>query len=78
MSRSVCRASSKTLPTSPMAPMMNILTLSHGELATFTLTSEMCQLLHSDNCRVGLYCDSTQKVCIQRKAVGAECLADKE
>ncbi|KAF9654016.1 hypothetical protein BDM02DRAFT_3086236 [Thelephora ganbajun] len=38
----------------------------------------MCQLLCSDNCRVGHYCDATQKVCIQQKNIGAQCTADKE
>ena len=32
----------------------------------------------SDNCRVGLYCDTNTTVCIQEKAFGASCNADKE
>ncbi|KAI1785929.1 hypothetical protein LXA43DRAFT_1113047 [Ganoderma leucocontextum] len=30
------------------------------------------------NCKVGLYCDSQQLVCVQTKAVGESCDADKE
>lgn len=78
MSQWVCRAWSKTLLISPTAPMMNILTSSHGKPATSTSVSEMCQHLRSDNCKVNLYCDSTEKVCIQRKDVGTQCSADKE
>ena len=32
----------------------------------------------SGNCKVGLYCDSQQLVCVQAKAVGESCDADKE
>ena len=32
----------------------------------------------SDNCKVGLYCDTNTTVCIQEKAFGAGCNADKE
>jgi len=74
----VCHAWSRTLPTSRTVSVMNILTLSRGKPIIFTSVSEMCQLLLSDNCRVGLYCDSTQKVCIQRKNIGDQCDADKE
>ncbi|KAA1472958.1 hypothetical protein DENSPDRAFT_839361 [Dentipellis sp. KUC8613] len=31
-----------------------------------------------DNCKIGNYCDSQQRVCIQQKDVGASCGADKE
>jgi hypothetical protein len=32
----------------------------------------------SDNCKVGLYCDTNSTVCIQQRTVGARCTADKE
>ena len=32
----------------------------------------------SGNCKVGLYCDSQQLVCVQGKDVGETCDADKE
>ncbi len=32
----------------------------------------------SDNCKVGLYCDTNSTVCIQQKAFAASCSADKE
>ncbi|TFY70183.1 hypothetical protein EVG20_g2833 [Dentipellis fragilis] len=31
-----------------------------------------------DNCKLGMYCDSQQRVCIQEKDLGASCGADKE
>ncbi|EIW62480.1 uncharacterized protein TRAVEDRAFT_113902 [Trametes versicolor FP-101664 SS1] len=36
------------------------------------------QVLPSGNCKVGLYCDAQQLVCVQGKAVGDTCDADKE
>lgn len=32
----------------------------------------------SGNCRVGLYCDSQSNKCVQNKALGEACSADKE
>ncbi|KAI9456623.1 hypothetical protein F5148DRAFT_984406 [Russula earlei] len=34
--------------------------------------------VHSDNCMVGLYCDTNSTTCIQQKAIGESCSADKE
>ena len=34
--------------------------------------------LRRGNCKVGLYCDSQQLVCVQGKDVGETCDADKE
>jgi hypothetical protein len=45
---------------------------------SYGITDEYIDIVSRDNCRVGLYCDTTQKVCIQRKDVGAGCTADKE
>lgn len=39
---------------------------------------EYIDIVSRDNCQIGLYCDTTQKVCIQQKDVGAQCDADKE
>jgi hypothetical protein len=33
---------------------------------------------HRGNCKLGLYCDTTKKVCLSSKAVGDSCSADKE
>src|SRR6266404_983183 len=33
---------------------------------------------HSDNCKVGLYCDTKTTVCVQQQAFGTSCFADKE
>lgn len=30
------------------------------------------------NCKIGLYCDSSSKVCMNTKAIGDTCDADKE
>lgn len=78
MSHWACRAWSKILLTFPMEPTMNTSTSSRGTPITFPFVSEICQLLFSDNCAIGLYCDTTQKVCIQRRAIGVQCDADKE
>jgi hypothetical protein len=34
--------------------------------------------IFSDNCKIGLYCDTNSTTCIQQKALGASCSADKE
>ena len=34
--------------------------------------------IFSDNCKIGLYCDTNSTICNQQKAVGASCSADKE
>lgn len=39
---------------------------------------KMCSLLNSGNCVVGLYCDAVSKQCMQEKALGDACTADKE
>ncbi|KAH9994931.1 hypothetical protein BJV74DRAFT_770047 [Russula compacta] len=31
-----------------------------------------------DNCKIGLYCDTNSTTCVQQKALGASCSADKE
>ncbi|KAF8891638.1 hypothetical protein BD779DRAFT_1512250 [Infundibulicybe gibba] len=41
-------------------------------------TGEFIDIVSRGNCRLGLYCDSQQKVCLQEKLVGAGCNADKE
>jgi len=45
---------------------------------SYGANDEYIDIVSRDNCRVGLYCDTNQKVCIQRRAVGATCDADKE
>ena len=32
----------------------------------------------SDNCQLGLYCDTNSTTCNQQKALGSSCKADKE
>ncbi|PIL33964.1 hypothetical protein GSI_03672 [Ganoderma sinense ZZ0214-1] len=39
---------------------------------------EFVDIVSRGNCKVGLYCDSQQLVCVQTKAVGDTCDADKE
>jgi hypothetical protein len=39
---------------------------------------EYIDIVSRDNCRVGLYCDTSQKVCIASKNLEATCNADKE
>ncbi|TFK75273.1 hypothetical protein BDN72DRAFT_832127 [Pluteus cervinus] len=39
---------------------------------------EFINIVSRGNCRVGLYCDSQQRVCMQNKVLGEACTADKE
>ncbi|KAI0768849.1 hypothetical protein BD413DRAFT_562125 [Trametes elegans] len=39
---------------------------------------EFIDIVSRGNCKVGLYCDAQQLVCVQNKAVGETCDADKE
>ncbi|KAL7281074.1 hypothetical protein ACG7TL_004376 [Trametes sanguinea] len=39
---------------------------------------EFIDIVSRGNCRVGLYCDAQKLVCVQNKAVGEQCDADKE
>ncbi|PFH45892.1 hypothetical protein AMATHDRAFT_184139 [Amanita thiersii Skay4041] len=39
---------------------------------------EFINIVSRDNCRVGSYCDASQKVCMATKKVGDSCTADKE
>jgi len=45
---------------------------------SYGITDEYIDIVSRDNCLVGLYCDTSQKVCIARKALGDTCDADKE
>ncbi|KAJ7287630.1 hypothetical protein C8J57DRAFT_1117621 [Mycena rebaudengoi] len=40
--------------------------------------SEFIDIVSRGDCRLGLYCDSPTKKCIQEKAIGEACSADKE
>ncbi|KAI0790834.1 hypothetical protein C8Q75DRAFT_760909 [Abortiporus biennis] len=39
---------------------------------------EYIDIVSRGNCRTGLYCDASQKVCMQSKDLGVQCAADKE
>jgi len=39
---------------------------------------EFINIVSRDNCVLGLYCDGTQKVCMNTKSLGVTCTADKE
>ena len=41
-------------------------------------TDEFIDIVSRGNCRVGTYCDSQQKVCVQAKLLTEGCSADKE
>ncbi|KAG6334245.1 hypothetical protein ID866_4836 [Astraeus odoratus] len=41
-------------------------------------TSEYIDVVSRGNCKVGLYCDAQQLICMQMKAIGESCDADKE
>ncbi|KAI0318266.1 hypothetical protein OF83DRAFT_1116899 [Amylostereum chailletii] len=41
-------------------------------------SEEYVDIVSRDDCAVGLYCDTSSLQCIQRKASGADCTADKE
>ncbi|CAL1707395.1 unnamed protein product [Somion occarium] len=44
----------------------------------YTQDTEFIDIVSRDNCRLGLYCDASQKVCMQMKELGESCQADKE
>lgn len=53
----------------------------HGKLSPHLSSLSIklwCYSFYSGNCHTGLYCDSTQLVCVQTKAIGTSCDADKE
>ncbi|KAF8647165.1 hypothetical protein AX16_006995 [Volvariella volvacea WC 439] len=39
---------------------------------------EFINIVSRGNCRIGLYCDAQQRVCLRNKPIGAACTADKE
>ncbi|KAI0256136.1 hypothetical protein BJV78DRAFT_1097382, partial [Lactifluus subvellereus] len=41
-------------------------------------SGEFVYVVSRDNCKIGLYCDTNSTVCMNQKAVGASCSADKE
>lgn len=41
-------------------------------------TDEFIDIVSRGNCRVGMYCDSQQTVCVQAKQLTEGCSADKE
>jgi len=41
-------------------------------------TDEFIDIVSRGNCKIGMYCDSQQKVCVQAKNLGEGCDADKE
>jgi len=45
---------------------------------SYGANDEYIDVVSRDNCRIGLYCNTSQKVCIQQKGIGTQCDADKE
>jgi hypothetical protein len=45
---------------------------------SYGANDEFIDIVSRDNCRNGLYCDTAQKVCIQRRNIGDQCDADKQ
>lgn len=44
----------------------------------YSPSGEFINIVSRDNCRLGLYCDATEKVCMAHKPLGRECTGDKE
>jgi len=44
----------------------------------YSAIGEAIDIVSRGNCQLGLYCDTTQKVCLSTKANGDSCAADKE
>jgi len=44
----------------------------------YATNSEFVYVVSRDNCKLGLYCDTNSTTCVQQKATGAQCDADKE
>lgn len=72
-------ALSRTPPTlSTLVPMKRTISF-HGEqqvLRHHEVATDIPSF--SGNCRIGLYCDAQQKVCMNQKDIGVACQADKE
>lgn len=49
-----------------------------GYIAYGADNAEFVDIVSRDNCKIGLYCDTNSKVCIQQKEQGDSCDADKE
>ncbi|THH17339.1 hypothetical protein EW146_g3457 [Bondarzewia mesenterica] len=49
-----------------------------GYIAYASGGQEFIDIVSRDNCKIGTYCDSQQKVCIQQKNLAVSCSADKE
>ncbi|KAK2467751.1 hypothetical protein APHAL10511_000046 [Amanita phalloides] len=44
----------------------------------YGFNGEFINIVSRDNCHIGLYCDASQKVCMNTKLLGVSCSADKE
>jgi len=49
-----------------------------GYIAYGIDNKEFVDVVSRDNCKLGLYCDVTKKICIQQSDIGGSCSADKE
>ncbi|THH32302.1 hypothetical protein EUX98_g1895 [Antrodiella citrinella] len=53
-------------------------TVENTAYTVYTLTSEFIDIVSRDDCKVGLYCDASQKQCLTQKDIGVTCTGDKE
>jgi hypothetical protein len=52
--------------------------IAYGDTGGGSSGGEFIDIVSRGNCRLGLYCDAQQKVCVQAKQLNAACGADKE
>ncbi|KAI0779978.1 hypothetical protein C8Q74DRAFT_1456343 [Fomes fomentarius] len=53
-------------------------TVQNTAYTAYGPNGEFIDIVSRGNCKVGLYCDAQQLVCVQAKAIGEKCEADKE
>ncbi|KAF9452353.1 hypothetical protein P691DRAFT_804873 [Macrolepiota fuliginosa MF-IS2] len=60
------------------ATLQNNCTVENTAYIAYEVGGEFINIVSRDNCALGLYCDSSQRVCLNEKALNEACTADKE
>lgn len=60
------------------ATLQNPCVVENTAYIAYEVGDEFNDIVSRDNCALGLYCDASQLICLNEKAVGESCTADKE
>ncbi|XP_006461057.1 hypothetical protein AGABI2DRAFT_192594 [Agaricus bisporus var. bisporus H97] len=60
------------------ATLNNPCVVDNNAFIAYEVDDEFIHIVSRGNCVAGLYCDAAQKVCLNEKALGESCTADKE